>query len=135
MILSGPIQSWPSRRLSGVKRTCPEASGWAGDDPFRTSDGNASPGLRARDLVPETDQGQSHCRGKLNGLSTIPKKSDAAIAVDQDGRPCPASAATRVITGTYPAPVRAWISRHGGLSGRVLLLRGQELTALYPSCG
>src|SRR6266700_2515220 len=104
-------------------------------DPFRTSDGNASPGLRARDLAPETDQEQSHCGGKLNGLSTIPKKSDAAIAVDQDGRQYPASAPTRVITGTYPAPVRAWISRHGGLSGRVLLLRGQELTASYPSCG
>jgi hypothetical protein len=34
---------------------------------LRTSDGNASPGLRVRDLAPETGQGQSHCRRKLNG--------------------------------------------------------------------
>src|SRR6266849_8361478 len=46
MVLSGPIQSWPSRRLSGVKRTCPEASGWAGDDPTETLR------LRRSDLFP-----------------------------------------------------------------------------------
>jgi len=43
MVLSGPIQSWPSRRLSGVKRTCPEASEWAGDDPKLTSEAQAHP--------------------------------------------------------------------------------------------
>jgi hypothetical protein len=61
--------------------------------------------------------------------------TEAIGQVDQYGRHYSASAATRVITGTYPARVRAWISRHGGLSRRVLLLRGRELTALYPSCG
>ncbi len=58
----------------------------------------------------------------------------AAIAVDRHGRHYSASDATQVITETYPAPVRAWIGRHGGLSRRVLLLRGRELTAMYPSC-
>jgi hypothetical protein len=58
----------------------------------------------------------------------------AAIAVDRDGHRFSASAATRVIAETYPAPVRAWITRHGGLSRRLLLLRGRELAALYPSC-
>jgi len=58
----------------------------------------------------------------------------AAIAVDRHGRQYSASEATRVIAETYPAPVRAWIGRHGGLSRRVLLLRGRELTAMYPSC-
>jgi hypothetical protein len=38
-----------------------------GPCPFQTSDGNASPGLRVRDLAPETGLGQNHCRGKLNG--------------------------------------------------------------------
>jgi len=59
----------------------------------------------------------------------------AAIAVDRNGRRYSASDATQVITETYPAPVRAWIGRHGGLSRRVLLLRGRELTAMYPACG
>jgi len=59
----------------------------------------------------------------------------AAIAVDRHGRHYSASDATQVITETYPAPVRAWIGRHGGLSRRVLLLRGRELTAMYPACG
>src|ERR1700730_6485263 len=58
----------------------------------------------------------------------------AAIAVDRHGRHYSASEATRVIAETYPAPVRAWIGRHGGLSQRVLLLRGRELTAMYRSC-
>jgi hypothetical protein len=56
--------------LAAAKRTYRDGALRTGFDPFRTSDGNASPGLRARDLVPETDQGLSHCRGKLNGLST-----------------------------------------------------------------
>ena len=58
----------------------------------------------------------------------------AAIAVDRAGHRYSASAATRVIADTYPAPVRAWIGRHGGLSRKVLLLRGHELTAMYPPC-
>ncbi len=58
----------------------------------------------------------------------------AAIAIDRQGRKYSAAAATRVIAETYPAPVRAWIGRHGGLSSRILLLRGRELAALYPAC-
>ena len=58
----------------------------------------------------------------------------AAIAVDRVGHRYSASDATRVITETYPPPIRAWISRHGGLSRRVLLLHGRELSAMYPSC-
>src|SRR4030081_3311903 len=50
----------------------------------------------------------------------------AAIAVDGTGHRYSASAATRVIAETYPAPVRAWIGRHGGLSRKLLLLRGRE---------
>ena len=58
----------------------------------------------------------------------------AAIAVDREGNSYSASDATRVIVETYPAPVRAWIRRHGGLSRKLLLLRGRELAAMYPSC-
>jgi hypothetical protein len=34
----------------------------------------------------------------------------------------------------YPAQVRGWIHRRGGLTSRLLLLRGRELAAIYPSC-
>jgi hypothetical protein len=58
----------------------------------------------------------------------------AARAVDRQGRVYAAPEATKVVAATYPALVRAWISRHGGLSSRLILLRGRELAALYPRC-
>jgi hypothetical protein len=58
----------------------------------------------------------------------------AAREVDESGRLYPATDATRLIAATYPASVQAWIARHGGLSRRLLLLRGRELMALYPPC-
>jgi hypothetical protein len=35
---------------------------------------------------------------------------------------------------TYPPAVQQWIRRRGGLTSRVLLLRGRELAAMYPGC-
>jgi hypothetical protein len=34
----------------------------------------------------------------------------------------------------YPPQIRAWINRHGGLRPRMIVMRGQELAALYPPC-
>jgi hypothetical protein len=34
----------------------------------------------------------------------------------------------------YPVAVQGWIRRHGGLTSRLLLLRGRELTAIYRAC-
>jgi hypothetical protein len=42
--------------------------------------------------------------------------------------------ASRAVQEAYPAPVRDWISRRGGLTSRMLLLRGRELAAIYPRC-
>jgi hypothetical protein len=78
-------------------------------------------------------------------LSTIPRERicvtrravlgfHAARAVDQQGRVYAAPEATRVVAETYPAAVRAWINRHGGLRSRAIYLRGQELAAMYPRC-
>ena len=58
----------------------------------------------------------------------------AARAVDEYGRVYAAPDATRVVHATYPPAVRAWISRHGGLTSRLILLRGRELAAIYPRC-
>jgi len=78
-------------------------------------------------------------------LSTIPNSRicvtrravlgfHAARAVDRQGRVYAAPEATKVVAATYPAPVRAWIARHGGLTKRLILLRGRELAAIYPRC-
>lgn len=59
----------------------------------------------------------------------------AARMVDMLGNVYPAPEATRVVAETYPAPVRRWIARHGGLTTRPIFLRGSELTRLYSRCG
>jgi hypothetical protein len=58
----------------------------------------------------------------------------AARLIDQRGEEFPARQATRVVADAYPAPIRAWISRHGGLTARPIFLSGRELMALYPPC-
>jgi hypothetical protein len=46
----------------------------------------------------------------------------------------PAPEATQVLASTYPAQIRRWIDRHGGLTSKIIILRGQELASLYPRC-
>ena len=58
----------------------------------------------------------------------------AARMVDQYGEEFPAPEATRVVARAYPAPIRAWIARHGGLTRRPIFLQGRALAALYPVC-
>src|SRR4051794_8055448 len=58
----------------------------------------------------------------------------AARSVDQQGRMYAEPEASRIVLDAYPAPVRDWIRRRGGLSSRLLLLRGRELAAIYPTC-
>jgi len=58
----------------------------------------------------------------------------AARSVDRRGRIYAEPEASRAVLEAYPAPVRGWISRHGGLTSRLLLLRGRELAAIYPRC-
>jgi hypothetical protein len=41
---------------------------------------------------------------------------------------------TQVLYELYPANVRKWIARHGGLSRRLILLKGRELAAMVPAC-
>ena len=58
----------------------------------------------------------------------------AARSVDQRGRMYAEPEASQLVLEAYPAAVRDWIRRRGGLSSRLLLLRGRELAAIYPSC-
>jgi hypothetical protein len=58
----------------------------------------------------------------------------AARSVDRRGRTYAEPEASRAVQAAYPAPVREWIARRGGLTSRLLLLRGRELAAIYPRC-
>jgi hypothetical protein len=58
----------------------------------------------------------------------------AASSRDFYGRRVWEPEATGVVLSAYPPAVRQWIVRHGGLSSRLLLLRGRELAAMYPRC-
>ena len=58
----------------------------------------------------------------------------AARSIDPRGRIYAEPEASEVVLAAYPAAVRDWIRRRGGLSSRLLLLRGRELAAIYPSC-
>ena len=58
----------------------------------------------------------------------------AARSIDRRGRMYAEPEASRAVEAAYPAPVRDWISRRGGLTSRMLLLRGRELAAIYPRC-
>src|SRR5262245_48370419 len=58
----------------------------------------------------------------------------AARSIDRRGRVYAEPEASRAVQEAYPAPIRDWIARRGGLTSRMLLLRGRELTAIYPSC-
>ena len=58
----------------------------------------------------------------------------AARSIDRRGRTYPEPEASELVLEAYPAPVRNWISRRGGLTSRLLLLRGRELAAMYRPC-
>jgi hypothetical protein len=57
-----------------------------------------------------------------------------ARSVDPRGRLYAEPEASELVLEAYPSPVRGWIRHHGGLTSRLLLLRGRELAAIYPSC-
>jgi hypothetical protein len=58
----------------------------------------------------------------------------AARSIDRRGRTYAEPEASQAVLESYPPPVRDWISRRGGLTSRMLLLRGRELAAIYPRC-
>ena len=58
----------------------------------------------------------------------------AARSMDRRGRMYAEPEASKAVQEAYPEPIRNWISRRGGLTSRMLLLRGRELAAIYPRC-
>ncbi|MCP4618054.1 MAG: hypothetical protein GY844_16675 [Bradyrhizobium sp.] len=58
----------------------------------------------------------------------------AARSMDRRGRMYAEPEASREVQDAYPEPIRNWIASRGGLTSRMLLLRGRELAAFYPRC-
>jgi len=46
----------------------------------------------------------------------------------------PTREGSRLVMRLYPAEIRSWIMRHGGLQPALIELRGRELAAMYRSC-
>lgn len=58
----------------------------------------------------------------------------AARSIDRRGKIYAEPEASQLVLEAYPGPVRDWIIRRGGLTSRLLLLRGRELNAMYRPC-
>jgi hypothetical protein len=58
----------------------------------------------------------------------------AARSMDRRGRLYAEPEASKLVLQAYPGPVKDWIVRRGGLTSRLLLLRGRELSAMYRPC-
>jgi hypothetical protein len=53
---------------------------------------------------------------------------------DQTGKRPTSAEGTRLLFELYPPAIRSWITNHGGLDARTILLKGRELMAFYPLC-
>jgi hypothetical protein len=58
----------------------------------------------------------------------------AAWIPGQDGRPIRSEEGTSAMWTIYPDNVRRWIRSKGGLTSKVVILRGRELTSMYRLC-
>ncbi len=58
----------------------------------------------------------------------------AAWMPDLAGRPVTSAPGTQALWKIYPASVRRWISRHGGLSRRMIYLEGRSLNGVVSIC-
>jgi hypothetical protein len=50
------------------------------------------------------------------------------------GRTVYSSEGTRLLWEIYPSNIRSWIRRKGGLTAKMIYLKGKELSAMYASC-
>ena len=46
----------------------------------------------------------------------------------------PTREGSALVMRLYPGTIRSWIGRHGGLTPKLMMLRGRELTSLYKTC-
>jgi hypothetical protein len=53
---------------------------------------------------------------------------------NESGLPVVSPDGTELLMSNYPAPIRDWIYRRGGLSPHLMYLTGRELASMYPAC-
>jgi hypothetical protein len=58
----------------------------------------------------------------------------AAWDLDEDGHAITNQEATRMLYSMYPPQVKKWINARGGLTTRMIYLRGKELLGMYHPC-
>ena len=58
----------------------------------------------------------------------------AAWMPDHNGRPVTSPLGTEALWSIYPASVKRWINRHGGLSRKMIFMEGSELNGIVASC-
>jgi len=58
----------------------------------------------------------------------------AAWLPGPEGKPVHSAVGTQALWEFYPQNLRNWINKRGGLSSKMLFLRGKELAAMYPEC-
>lgn len=58
----------------------------------------------------------------------------AAWMPGPNGKPVRSEVGTQALLDIYPQHVKQWISSRGGLSAKMMFLRGRELMSMYPEC-
>ncbi|MBI3435143.1 MAG: hypothetical protein HY056_08710 [Proteobacteria bacterium] len=58
----------------------------------------------------------------------------AAWRRDDSGQMVTSNGGTRLLWEIYPVRIRNWLARKGGLSRKMLLLRGRDLASIYAPC-
>jgi len=58
----------------------------------------------------------------------------AAWMPGPEGRPVHSTVGTQALWELYPGNVRRWLKTKGGLSQKMIFLRGRELASMYPEC-
>jgi hypothetical protein len=58
----------------------------------------------------------------------------AAWDLGSNGRAITNPEATHMLYTMYPAEIRRWIARRGGLTRQMIFLRGKQLTSMYRPC-
>jgi hypothetical protein len=58
----------------------------------------------------------------------------AAWMPDMDGRPVTSPMGTQALWNIYPASVRRWINRHGGLSRKMIYMEARDMRGIVASC-
>jgi hypothetical protein len=68
--------------------------------------------------------------GFQSAWNPAPGMTGITSAVDR----IPNDRATQALMNMYPPALQHWINQHGGLTPKLILLRGNELTAIVPRC-